>query len=224
MKKDIEWLKEEIGGLPCVGTTFNRYGNGPSYIDSAVPVMAVYDLIDKLDEPEVLSQGWIDEHAVAVTYDGIPDETEIVYVDELENLLVPKQELPVIPKYVAEWIKEMKQDERPLYSAMRTNHEWAIWKTTNKNFSEIVAQAWLDGYTAEEEPLYTARLKAITDEYIASYLRTQSSDDENRLNLLEIGNKYIYEDYRHQSEFTEDELKVFNIWDSDQWEIEEVEE
>lgn len=89
---------------------------------------------------------------------------------------------------------------------------------------EVFARAWLDGYTVEEEPLYTARLKAITDEYIASYLRTQSSDDENRLNLLEIGNKYIYENYRHLSEFTEDELKVFNIWDSDQWEIEEVEE
>ena len=54
MKKDIEWLKEEVGELPCVDTVFSR--GGSSYIDSAVPVMAVYDLLDQLDEPEVLSQ------------------------------------------------------------------------------------------------------------------------------------------------------------------------
>ena len=52
MKKGTEWLKEEIGGLPCVGATFNGFGNGLSYIDLAVPVMDVYDLIDELDEPE----------------------------------------------------------------------------------------------------------------------------------------------------------------------------
>lgn len=37
----------------------------------------------------VLSQEWIDEHAKAVTYDGIPDQTEVVYVDDLENLIEP---------------------------------------------------------------------------------------------------------------------------------------
>lgn len=36
-----------------------------------------------------LSQEWIDEHAKAVTYDGIPDQTEIVYVDDLEKLIEP---------------------------------------------------------------------------------------------------------------------------------------
>ena len=42
--------------------------------------------------------------------------------------------------------------------------------------------------------------------------------------MLEIGSKYIYGDYRHLSEFTEHELKVLDIWDSDQWVVEEVEE
>lgn len=35
----------------------------------------------------VLSQEWINEHAKAVTYDGMPDQTEIVYVDDLEKLI-----------------------------------------------------------------------------------------------------------------------------------------
>lgn len=55
---------------------------------------------------EKLDSKWIDEHAKAVTYDGIPDQSEIVYVDDLENLIVPKQELPVIPEFVADWIEE----------------------------------------------------------------------------------------------------------------------
>lgn len=47
----------------------------------------VLDLITQLDEPEKLSQEWIRNHARSVSYDGIPDETEIVYVDDLEKLL-----------------------------------------------------------------------------------------------------------------------------------------
>lgn len=86
MYKGIEWLKEEIGELPCVDTVFNS--DGSSYIDSAVPVMAVYDLIDKLDEPEVLSHKWISDHIIF----NEKEDAEYVYADELQNLLVPKQE------------------------------------------------------------------------------------------------------------------------------------
>ena len=49
--------------------------------------------INQSDELEVLSQKWIDKHAYAVDYDGMPDDTEVVYVDDLQNLLVPKQEI-----------------------------------------------------------------------------------------------------------------------------------
>ena len=88
VKKDIEWLKEEIGELPCVDTVFNN--GGSSYIDSAVPVMAVYDLLDQLDNQEVLSQEWIDKHKMYCLHSMqngyfIPEEL-------LQNLLVPKQE------------------------------------------------------------------------------------------------------------------------------------
>lgn len=68
-----------------------------------------------------------------------------------------------VPKFVGEWIEEMKQDERPLYSVMsslmnKINNEWTVWKGANMNFSEIVAQAWLDGYEVEKEPLYTVEI------------------------------------------------------------------
>ena len=70
---------------------------------------------------------------------------------------------PVIPKFVAEWIKGMKQDERHLYSVMislmnKTDHKWTVWKSANMNFSEIVAQAWIYGYEIEQEKLYTVEI------------------------------------------------------------------
>ena len=50
MKKDKKWLKEEIGDLPTASAEF--INDGLNYIDSAIPVTSVYDLIDQLDEPE----------------------------------------------------------------------------------------------------------------------------------------------------------------------------
>lgn len=206
--KDIEWLKREVLGLRKIGNDKINQTEAEKEMGRVQKwawnncLDRIYDLIGKLDEPEVtlngafekvseiypmtkeevcrhlervvahggkvtygeqevLSQEWIDEHKAYVREYNIG---HYIQVEHLQNLLMPKQGLPVIPHFVAEWIKEMKQDERPLYSAMsslmnKTNHEWAIWKRTNQNFSEIVAQAWLDGYMVEEEPLYYALIK-----------------------------------------------------------------
>ena len=64
----------------------------------------------------------------------------------------------------------------------------------------------------EKEPLYTARLKVVTDEYVASYLRARSSSAEDRLKSLDIGGKDAIQNYRHLSVFTEHELKALDIW------------
>ena len=222
MKKDIEWAKKEIKELMT-----EESQNYPH--DEMIEREMVLGILNQLDEPEVLSQGWIDENSSYASFDGATEE--YVHVDDLKELLVPKQELSVIPWYVADWIEKYRDSEANLWHLLRDVNRHSIaglklwsWIGSENNL-DVLARAWLDGYAVvEEEPLYTARLKVITDEYIASYLRTQSSDDENRLKLLEIGNKYIYEDYRHQSEFTEDELKELGIWDSEQWVVEEVEE
>lgn len=52
-----------------------------------VKLSQAIEVVELLDEPEKLSQEWIRNHAKSVSYDGIPDETEIVYVDDLEKLL-----------------------------------------------------------------------------------------------------------------------------------------
>lgn len=90
MKKDLEWLKEEVekriktiesDDISFVGSEY--YDEG--YIDGMRDVLY---RINQLDEPEVLSQEWIDEHAEHheyIGYAGVP-------VGDLQNLLVPKQE------------------------------------------------------------------------------------------------------------------------------------
>ena len=52
------------------------------------------DLINQLDEPETLSQEWLVEHSYNVHLLGTPDvETVAVPRDNLEGILVPKQEV-----------------------------------------------------------------------------------------------------------------------------------
>ena len=164
MKKDIEWLKKEIGELPCVDTVFNS--DGSSYIDSAVSVMAVYDLIDKLDEPEVLSQEWIDEHEKKERIMGPFGNVYLQHVVPsryLKNILVPKQELLVIPKYVADWITRYRE-KYDLYPALRllenNTFVWGeIYEWYRMNTRKFV-NAYLTGeYEVEEERRYYALIK-----------------------------------------------------------------
>ena len=100
MKK--EQLKECIGELNLVVTEFEA--DGMCYMDRAVSVTQVYDLIDQLDEPEVLSQEWIDENKFEVN-----GWNEAVHVEDLQNLIVPKQE--ELETKIQELIESYKQEE-----------------------------------------------------------------------------------------------------------------
>src|SRR5699024_10241948 len=72
--------------------------------------------INQLDEPEVLSQKWISENVEYAYFDmldgsgRLSSATAIIKPENLQNLLVSKQELPVIPKFVAEWIESRKNN------------------------------------------------------------------------------------------------------------------
>ena len=124
-----------------------------------------------LDEPEVLSREWISENVEYAYFDmldgsgRLSSATAIIKPENLQNLLVPKQKLPVIPKFVAEWIKETKPYNslrvafEYIAQRKRDNHddELALW--VEEGNSEAFARAWLDGYTIEQEPKYYAKIK-----------------------------------------------------------------
>lgn len=78
--KNIEWLKNEVLNQNLI--------NKDGYIYAG----NLTRLLNQLDEPEVLSQEWIDENKTSI--DRKLDGTPIYKVREelLQNLLVPKQE------------------------------------------------------------------------------------------------------------------------------------
>lgn len=90
MKKDIEWLKQEIG-TEMIQLEPNRKERWSDVKYQTLRNVA--QKIDQLDEPEVLSQEWIDDHKVARINNLRKMTTDdVVSVKDLQNLLVPKQE------------------------------------------------------------------------------------------------------------------------------------
>lgn len=90
MKKDIEWLKQEIG-TEMIQLEPNRKERWSDVKYQTLRNVA--QKIDQLDEPEVLSQQWIDENKVArINNLRKMTTSDVVPVEKLKNLLVPKQE------------------------------------------------------------------------------------------------------------------------------------
>ena len=92
MKKDLDWLVQRIHS--------EREQLSQSWLESKeTDVDSVFNdgrddalsnvlrLIDQLDEPEVLSQEWINEHSNGAS------RSQYVWVDDLKEFLVPKQEI-----------------------------------------------------------------------------------------------------------------------------------
>lgn len=177
MKKYKEWLTNEIEIMES--ETSENYPH-----EQMVEREVVLNLIDQLDEPEVLLfeeninivlddlKEYIKEQQslsqnVGLAHTSAGNDThyrQYDYVlecineyepsDDLQNLLVPKQELPVIPKFVAKYLKFAKK-EASLIQVMVTVSEG--WPTMKKEFDwisendETFARAWLDGYEVEEQ-------------------------------------------------------------------------
>lgn len=163
----------------------------------------VLQKLGHLDEPVVLSQEFINEKAVEVYADIADAEVHVVFrMRDLQNLLVPKQELPVIPKFVAEWIEEHKDKYGrnileigyDFYKSDLNNFDVDDWVQYN---TEAFARAWLDGFTVEEErePKYV--IKISEHDYMVM-------DDEGFMYQTDINV------HNYKPEFTEQEIKDYD--------------
>ena len=103
-----------------------------------------------------------------------------------------RQELnkPVIPQFVADWIEEGRKyckDVSDLFDFDFTNEEIGNWFLQEKPF-DLVARAWLDGYTVEKEKRYIVKIIGIQD--YNSYLNYRKEDKvwtiESRMEIDEI--------------------------------------
>src|SRR5699024_2309935 len=110
--KDLQWMKDKIekdyadgkrvqsrikDGEKIEGIDIKSYWRGSQ---TANYIARCY--LEDLDEPEVLSQKWISENVEYAYFDmldgsgRLSSATAIIKPKKLQNLLVPKQELPVI--------------------------------------------------------------------------------------------------------------------------------
>ena len=151
MKRDIKWLKERVLSKKKsaeLNVMAHREGLSEDFESRVIAYESVLKDINQLDKPETLSQEWIDKYAQG-------DYGAWVYTKDLQDLLVPKRELPVIPNYVAKWISE-RHEIFDLYQALKSleNNE-LNWEDVHgwyrKNTRKFV-NAYLTGeYEVKEE-------------------------------------------------------------------------
>ena len=198
MKKDIVWLKREIR------KELESWQGVEGGIDED-GINEITLLINQLDEPEVTLDRafekvaesyfmkkeeiwrhleWLEARGSKVTY----KETEIL-----------SQKLPVIPKFVADWMKENQGYN--IYGALSAVdkethsqvHDWVFVKGGINDFT----RAWLDGYTVEEEREQKYVIKISEHDYMVM-------DDEGFMYPTDINV------HKYKSEFTEQEIKEYD--------------
>ena len=155
MKNDIEWLKEEVQQIQNDGLYFR---DNYSKYDQFVNVEDLIPLIDQLDEPETLSEEWINEHSKSYTMENS------VEISDLKNLLLPQPKKSVIPQFVADWINahnlhgnnpliEYRDLENDFNEGWTNEKDAEVYHWVNKN-----PYAFIDslryGYEVEKEKLY----------------------------------------------------------------------
>ena len=91
--------------------------------------------------------------------DYVPLETVVSMIDKINE---PQK--PVVPKFVAEWIEKYKNKKKKYRLAHALGHvfndaEVSFYiKQQEGDYTETIAEAWLYGYTVEQEKLYTVEI------------------------------------------------------------------
>lgn len=72
------------------------------------------------------------------------------------------QQKPVVPQFVADWIEKYKEKGCRLFHVLEhvfDDVELGLYiKQQEGDYTEIIAKAWLYGYTVEKEKLYTVEI------------------------------------------------------------------
>lgn len=203
MKKDIEWAQKEIDG-------YLSYEG----VDAARKALVfAKSVINQLDEPEVLSREWISEKSIDIDVDTVNGDILVTFIlNDLKNLIVPKKKLPVIPRFVSDFIKEVKPDKslrvafEYIAQRKRDNYEDELAFWVEEGNSETFARAWLDGYKVaveEEDPLYYASVKG-----------HELVDDDFKYFNLDVLNNVLFVGSRRFTEKSKSEWNKLGINDS----------
>lgn len=87
----------------------------------------------------------------------------------IEQLNEPQK--TVVPQFVADWIERERKsggDLEDLFDDIVCEQKHLEWFREEENMN-LVARAWLDGYTVEKEPKYTVKIKGKIGESLLVY-------------------------------------------------------
>ncbi len=149
-------------------------------------------------------------------------------IKRIEQLDEPQK--PVVPQFVADWIKYCKFTNVNLQNALFVGDVYFYNYANQKDFSKLkefletennqatFARAWLDGYTVEEEHKYNVKFKGISGEF--NYLNYNSEIQKWYFaSSSEIG--------MVRTKFTHEELEYAGfgeVFNSPLFEVEEVQD
>ena len=150
--------------------------------------------LSQLEEPEVLSQEWIDKNKFEVN-----GWNEAVHVEDLQDLLVPSQELPSVDKEDAKNIVRYK------------SKGWTLSHLLNDvgvdaGHDELLARAWIayPNIEVEEEQKYNVEIKAKSSSGTVGIFLYKQGDE-----VLAGDNFEAYDSKEDKYRLTEQEIRDF---------------
>ena len=148
-------------------------------------------------------------------------------LEDLKQLDEPQK--PVVPQFVADWIKYCKNTLLSLTRALMVNeidfynyanqedHSRLITFLESEINQRIFARAWLDGYTVEKEKRYLVKMKGVTDQ-------TRTLKRNIDFETWYFGNSNNYEDVNaHHTRKELEEAGFGWVFDCEGIEVKEVE-
>ena len=218
----------------------NKFING-------VDVDKIIANIEQLDEPQPIKlkdvivrikqldigtrKVWLDEFLNKLGSDyGLLKYKAGYEQGKFEASMIPYNEpqKPVIPQFVADWIKYCKFTNVNLQNALFVGDVYFYNYANQKDFSKLkefletennqatFARSWLDGYTVEKEKRYTVKIKGDLGQYLGKYY----------LNNEKLTPQFIRTQKHEGSVFTKAELEETGfgwVFDCEGIEVEEVE-
>ena len=137
-----------------------------------------------------------------------PFEIDLINKNQAIDIIsqIDEPQKVTVPKFVAEWIEEIKEttdDLSWIWSVYPAEHKTKKWLEQN---TEKFMRAWLDGFEIEKEKLYTVE---IPNPNRTSFPYTLYRKDDGKIIIIGAGDDY---EKREEYQLTEAEIKQDFEW------------
>ena len=217
MKKDIEWLK----GRLRMRKLFKPQTEEEIGYNMSIDEFSEY--VDQLDEPVTLSQKGIDKnhfeidnwHEDLVKSDGETSidhtpQIKVIAVQDLQNAIVSKPELPVVPKWFDEWWKDVSKGSGGLFHNIDRFYDELFSSGTREMYNYISSpdnkQKLLNIIVNELDYVVEEEQKYIVSDNSSIPLLIKNDSGE----IMSYDSQIAYNNSNGTIELTEQEIKSYD--------------